>query len=248
MSPVVSPSPPPLSGWFDVIDVSTKPGFGLQTSLTATVAVMGTSLWFGGQSTFGLTVKLIEGAWVSCTVTVAEQLRWFPLSSRAVNCTTVGPRPKNEGAVSVMATLGSQMSLADTPAKNAASCASPADTPRLPVHSTVTSDGHVIDGSVRSRTLTVALQVSVRLPASVAVNVTDVVTFTGKSPGALLVIVGAASRPTASDTPATHPLSCESPAGVHPEAEHSTVLLPGQVMFGAKFTGSLAPMSTPPAW
>src|SRR5262245_46954977 len=248
MSFAVFPSPPPLSAWFDVIDVSTKPGFGLHTSLTVTVAVMGTSLWFGGQSTFGLKVKAMVGACVSFTVTVAMQLRSFPVSSRAVNFTTVGPRPKNAGALSLMATLGSQTSLADTPEKNAASCGSLAATPRLPVHSTVTSDGQVIDGSVVSWTLTVALHVSVRLPASVAVNVTSVVTLTGKSPGALLVIVGAASQPSSAETPAKKLLSCESPEGVPPEAEHSTVRLAGQVMFGAKFTGSLAPMSTPPAW
>src|SRR4249920_2418481 len=182
MSPAVSPSPRPLSGSLDAIDVRTKLGFGLQTSLTVTLAAIGTSLWFGGQRTFGFRVNAIVGCWVSFTVTVAEQVLWFPLSSVALNCTTVAPRPKNAGALSMMGTLGSQTSVADTPAKNAASWASLAGTPRLPVHSTVTSEGQPMTGSVVSCTLTLALHVSVRLPASVAVKVTGVVTFTGKSP------------------------------------------------------------------
>src|SRR5687767_11638996 len=99
MSFAVSPSPSPLSGSLDVIDVSAKVGFGLQTSATLTLAAIETSLWFGGQRTFGLRVKLIVGAWVSATVTVAEQVLWFPVSSVALNCTTVGPRPKNAGAL-----------------------------------------------------------------------------------------------------------------------------------------------------
>src|SRR5207245_3434557 len=186
-----------------VIDVSTKLGFGLQTSLTTTAALMVARVWLGAQRTVGSRVSAMVGFEVSFTVTVAEQVFWFPLSSVAVNCTAVDPRLKNAGALSAMATLESQTSAAETPAKNAASCASLAGTPRLPVHSTVTSVGQLIVGRVVSTTRTFALHESVRLPASVAVELTGVVTFTWKSPGALLVIAGVGSQPSSADTPET---------------------------------------------
>jgi len=60
MSFTVFPSPRPLSGWLDVIEVSTKGGFGLQTSLTTTVALMVASVWLGAQRTVGSRVSAME--------------------------------------------------------------------------------------------------------------------------------------------------------------------------------------------
>src|SRR5579859_7022012 len=52
-----------------VIDTSSTVGFASQVSLKTTVAVIGTSLWFGGHRLSGDRLTLSVGAIVSCTVT-----------------------------------------------------------------------------------------------------------------------------------------------------------------------------------
>src|SRR5262245_34519783 len=158
MSLAVSPSPRPLSGSLLTIVFSTKPAFGSQMSWTATLATMSRSLWLGGQSEVGSTEASIVGAWVSATVTLVAQFEVFPESSMTVNVTGVTPRGKNPGALLVGARDGSQMSLAETPAKKAASWGSFLSIPLLPVHSTTTGPGQLIAGAVVSWTLTWKLQ------------------------------------------------------------------------------------------
>ncbi len=83
--------------------------------------VMSTSLWFGGKRTLGLTSNpgSISGPTVSTTDTV--EAHWLSLesSSLAVNVTSVGPRGKKLGAFEVIATVGSQVSCAEAPLRNA---------------------------------------------------------------------------------------------------------------------------------
>src|SRR5436309_11068666 len=153
MSLAVSPSPRLSSGSLLLIEVRTNPASGSQTSATVTVATMSTSLWSGGQSVIVLSVTLIAGGRVSWTLTPAVQVEKLPLSSRAVKVTVVLPSGRNAGASWVIAGVASQMSVADTPAKNAASCGSTAWMPQFPVHSTVMLAGQVITGGVVSSTV-----------------------------------------------------------------------------------------------
>src|SRR5262249_52327406 len=156
-SPLVSPSPRPLSGSLLVIEVSTNVGDGSHTSCTATAALMPISLWLGGQSRFGLTEALIDGGCVSATVTVETQFETLPESSATVKLTGVTPSGKKAGALLVGVRLASQISVAETPAKNGASWGSFAAMPLLPVHSTLIGAGQTSTGGVVSCTRTLKL-------------------------------------------------------------------------------------------
>src|SRR5262245_41002692 len=121
----------------------------------------------------------MSGGVVSSTVTLA--VHWLELlsSSVAVNVTVVSPSGKQFGALLPIVTEGSQISLAETPPKNAASWGSSAGVPHGSAHSTTMSVGHVISGSVVSSTVTSAVHVTVLMAPSLAVKVT-VVTPSGK--------------------------------------------------------------------
>ena len=55
-------SPPLLlSAWLLVMETSLKPAGPVPVSATLTVTVIGRSVWFGGQSRFGLAVQLTVG-------------------------------------------------------------------------------------------------------------------------------------------------------------------------------------------
>src|SRR5262249_53527170 len=147
------PSPVPLSGSLLTIELRTKVGLGSQTSVTWTVAWMGTSLWFGGQSTDLSSAMSMSGGVGSFTVTVAMQVEALLAASFAVNVTGVVPSGKNAGALLVIAGVVSQTSVADTPAKNGASCGSLAAVPPAAEHSMTIFAGHTIAGGVVSTTV-----------------------------------------------------------------------------------------------
>src|SRR6185436_4587692 len=146
MSLGLSPSPWPLSGSFDVIDVRTNVALGSQMSETATEASMVIILWSGGQSRFGATFPTMVGGVVSTTVTVAEQVAWAPPLSVAVNVTAVGPSGKKDGA-SLPIVTPEQLSVAEAPARNATMAGFESGVPQLPVHSTVMLPGQVMTGA-----------------------------------------------------------------------------------------------------
>src|SRR6185295_10212355 len=162
MSLGLSPSPVPLSGSFDVIEVRTKAALGSQTSATATDASICFIWWFGGQRTFGTTLPVMVGGTVSTTVTWAVQVDSAPPLSVAVNVTAVGPRSKKGGASFVIVTP-EQLSVAEAPARNAATAGFVAGVPQLPVHSTVMSLGQVMAGA---GLLAVVVSVAVSLEES----------------------------------------------------------------------------------
>src|SRR5262245_20891662 len=147
-----------------------------------------------------------------------------------------------------MGNEGSQTSVAVAPPRNPVMVELLAGVPPAVVHSTLIGAGHVMFGCIVSTTVTVAEQVAVSEPASVAVKVTGVPPR-GNRPGPLLERVGTTSYPASATTAEKNVESCGSPAGVPPLAEHCTVRFGAQVvMFGAKFTGVLGPRTTPPAW
>src|SRR5687768_12048858 len=90
MSPETSPSPSPSSASLEVTWTVTV-GDASIASLTLTVGVMATSLWFGGHSVSGTPDTEIVGAAVSETVTVKLHDAEFPASSVAVQWTVVAP-------------------------------------------------------------------------------------------------------------------------------------------------------------
>src|SRR5512134_3891734 len=112
MSASVSPSPRPSSGSLLTIDSSRTTGFGSQTSATCTVATIGCSLWFGGQSVFGDSENVSAGGVVSTILTVCVAVPTLLLSSRALQVTTVVPSGNIDGALLPMTRLASQTSAA----------------------------------------------------------------------------------------------------------------------------------------
>src|SRR5262249_44920441 len=117
----------------------------------------------------------ITGGCVSATLTEVVQLDVLPESSVTLKVTGVVPSPKCAGALWVGLSEGSHASLAETEAKNAASWGSVWSIPLLPVHSTVTGAGQVIEGGVVSFTVTLNVHWDWFPTASFAVQVSGVV-------------------------------------------------------------------------
>ena len=97
ISSVVSPSPRPLSGSLLLIETSFTVGCGSQTSVTVIVAVIGTSLWLGGQSMVGDSESVRTGGMVFLMITFCVAVPLFPESSTAVQRTVDSPRGKPLG-------------------------------------------------------------------------------------------------------------------------------------------------------
>src|SRR5262245_8909780 len=154
---------------------------------------MSTILLSGAQRVVGAADAWIVGGMVSATVTPAAHEAEFPLSSRAVVVTARVPRPKNDGASFESVTDASHTSDAVAPARNEASCRSPAWTPLSPVHSTVTCAGHETLGAAVSITVT-ACDVDAALCASSRAVHTTVCLPSGSVVGASLVTWGAGSH------------------------------------------------------
>jgi hypothetical protein len=114
---------------------------------------------------------VIDGAWVSLTVTVNEHMAVLPLASVAVQETVVVPIGKNEpdAGEQTTAVLPEQLSAVVGVAKLTFAPHCPAS------FETVTFEGHVIDGAWVSLTVTVKVQVVVLSSESLAVHVTVVV-------------------------------------------------------------------------
>jgi len=114
---------------------------GSQTSVTLTARVTGTSLWLGGESTFGVALTLVMvGGVVSATVTLdAQAALMLPEESVASHEIAVVPSGNAEpdGGVQAVVTPG-QLS--------APGAVKVADAPPGPVHSTVTGAGQVTLG------------------------------------------------------------------------------------------------------
>src|SRR5687767_5312186 len=159
-------SPGPLSGSLLVIDVNVTCGFGLQVSLTTTVAVTSNILWLGGNAAGGVSATLIVGSVVSTTEIIAEHMPEFNESSAPVKVMLLLPSGIRLGALLAMGRDASQASVADAPAKKAASCGSVFATPLLPVHSATTGGGHVSVGSSVSRTATCGDSAKKMLPTA----------------------------------------------------------------------------------
>ena len=83
-----------------MIETNDTLGFGSHLSLTCSAAVIETSLWFGGHSTFGVSVSVANGGVMSCTVArmLAEPVP--PLPSLTVRLMVFVPN----GTVTVGAT------------------------------------------------------------------------------------------------------------------------------------------------
>jgi hypothetical protein len=122
---------------------------------------------------------------VSLTVTFIDPNAELPESSVAVKVTVVSPGGNAAGALLVITTFASQMSVAvainDTTVPVRVAC------------STVTSAGAVRIGGVVSLTVTFVVALALLPESSVAVKVTDV-TPSGNIAGALLVITTSASQ------------------------------------------------------
>src|SRR3990172_7037879 len=157
-------------------------------SRTETASVTGTSLWLGGQRTFGLAVReAMTGSVVSTTVTLVVAVALFPEASVAVKVTVVVPSGKTAGALLTTVGAASQISVA-------VGKGTVTGVPSRLVCSTRMGAGTFeITGAVVSTTVTLVVAVAVFPEASVAVKVTVVVP-SGKTAGALLTTVGAASQ------------------------------------------------------
>src|SRR3954452_8334640 len=91
-SGAVSPSPVPLSGWFDATETMCDMGAGSTRSLAITVTVTFTIWWFGGHRLPGDAVtEAITGGVVSRTVTVNDPCAVLLCVSVAVHWTVVVP-------------------------------------------------------------------------------------------------------------------------------------------------------------
>ena len=99
----LSPSPRPLSGSLLVTEISVNPASPARASSTVTDAVTVTSLWFGDQMLFGLTLQNTVGA-VPSRKTVME-LEKVPLALVAVQVSVVPV-----GGVSVLMVVFIEMS------------------------------------------------------------------------------------------------------------------------------------------
>src|SRR5262249_22422764 len=131
-------------------------GFGSHLSVTVMLAVMVTSLWFGDQSTLGVSVTERSGGVVSMMCTVWVAVPTLVEASVALHVTLVSPRENNCGASLVIVGDKSQTS---------AAVAFPMSTAVPPpgeagLHSAVTSFGAVTSGGVVSTTSMVAVSSS----------------------------------------------------------------------------------------
>src|SRR5262245_19886123 len=167
MSFAVSPRPRPLSGSLLVIESSFTVGFGSHMSVTVIVAVIGTSLWSGGQSDVGDSLTLSVGGVVSTIVTDCVAALLFCDSSVAVHVTLVVPRPNSAGASFVSTGEASHTSVA-------AAVPRATGVPFGPVHSAVTAAGALIVGAVVSTTLTLVVSSSYCPNRSMTFNTYDV--------------------------------------------------------------------------
>jgi hypothetical protein len=83
-----------------VTEVSLQAGFAVQLSVAKTDKVTGTSLWFGGERTFGDgDTEEIVGGCVSTTVTLPVHEAESPPASVTVNWTEVVPNGYGPGGV-----------------------------------------------------------------------------------------------------------------------------------------------------
>src|SRR6266542_1800005 len=92
ISPVVLPSPRPLSGSLLAAETIEHDGAASTTSVARASTTTFTNLWFAGHSTLGFTLSVgAEGGGVSCTITVNDPLTELLLASCAEHVTVVTP-------------------------------------------------------------------------------------------------------------------------------------------------------------
>jgi hypothetical protein len=142
----VVPLPAPRTGSLLVTDVIWQlcAAVGSQTSVTSTANCTGTSVWFGGQRTSGVTLALVmTGGVVSATFTSDRHVLVFPEVSAAVHDTDVVPSGNVEPDWGQTTEATAQLSVADA--------LNEAVAPSGPVHSSVIGAGHEMLGAVVSR-------------------------------------------------------------------------------------------------
>ena len=167
MSLPVLPSPISLSGSLLVMETRVTTGSGSQMSVACVVGTMVTSLWFGGQRPLGDALKLRVGGVVSTMVTFWVSVSLLPLSSVAVQTTTVLPSGNRAGALLLMSGLVSQLS-------SAVAVPSTTGVAFCDEHSVTKSAGTVMFGASVSRTVTVNSVLLVSPAISSAVHHTSV--------------------------------------------------------------------------
>src|SRR5687768_7696335 len=88
----------PSSGSLEVMATRVTDGEGSTRSAAVKCVGMGTSLWFGGQSSVGVARTVRVGGLVSATVTLEAQEDELPEVSVATKDTAVVPRGRSSGA------------------------------------------------------------------------------------------------------------------------------------------------------
>src|SRR6266436_4843686 len=163
--------------------------------------------------------QVIEGGWLSVTITSCEQVVVLPCESVAVQITVLVPTGNIAGVLLVTVTAPQLSETVGVLSVTLVAPHSPGEA------TTVTRAGQVIEGGWLSVTITSCGQVAVLPCESVAVQITVLVP-TGNIAGALLVTVTA---PQLSETVGVLSVTLVAP---HSPGEATTVTRAGQVIEG----------------
>nr|WP_234423345.1 hypothetical protein [Aquimarina spinulae] len=170
--------------------------------------------------TFTVAGQLIVGSILSVTVTVCVQVAVLPELSVTVQVTVVSPIGKTPGASLVVLATAQLSEVVGVPKATLLAVHKPAST------LTFTVAGQLIVGSILSVTVTVCVQVAVFPELSVTVQVT-VVSPSGKTPGASLVVLATAQLSEVVGVPKATLLAVHNPAST------LTFTVAGQLIVGS---------------
>ncbi len=170
--------------------------------------------------TFTVAGQLIVGSILSVTVTVCVQVAVLPELSVTVQVTVVSPIGKTPGASLVVLATAQLSEVVGVPKATLLAVHKPAST------LTFTVAGQLIVGSILSVTVTVCVQVAVFPELSVTVQVT-VVSPSGKTPGASLVVLATVQLSEVVGVPKATLLAVHNPAST------LTFTVAGQLIVGS---------------